>query len=147
MSSIDPINSGHPVEMLEAYALDALDDDEAAQVGSHLEFCAQCGQTYVVVLQAVAGLGQAVTQSPPPVSLLPQVMRSLPSQSVLPASADPPGPVASRRVTAAKLLLPLAAALLLALFSVSLAMNLQASNSRHDTGRQQLNFIFLPDRS
>ncbi len=128
MSSIDPINPGHPEEMLEAYALDALDDDEAERVESHLEYCDQCGQSVVILQQAAARLGQEVTQSPPPVSLLPQVMQVLPSQSALPSGTNPSRPVAARRFTAAKLLLPLAAALVLGLFSVPMVMNLQASS-------------------
>ncbi len=133
MSSIDPINpgdpinSGHPEEMLEAYVLDALDDEEASQVESHLETCAQCRQIYVVLQQTAARLGQAVSQSSPPASLLPRVMQALPSQSVFPSGTDPPRPLAVHRFTAAKLLLPLAAVLFLALFSISMAMSLQAS--------------------
>ena len=127
MSSIDPINPNHPEEMLEAYALDALDEDEAAQVESHLEFCDQCRQIYFLLQQVAARLGQAVAQSSPPVSLLPQVMQVLPPQGMLPSVTDLPRPVSDRRFNPAKLLLPLAAALLLGLFSVSMVMNLQAS--------------------
>ena len=55
-------------------------------------------------------------------------MQVLPSHSALPSGTNPSRPVAARRFTAAKLLLPLAAALFLALFSVSMVMNLQASS-------------------
>ena len=127
MSLINPINPSHPEELLEAYALDALDDDETAEVESHLGLCAQCSRFLAVFQQALAHLGWEVNQATPPVSLLPLIMQDLPSNSFLPSGVGPTTPATVRRFSSAKLVLPLAAALVLGLFSVSMVMNLHAS--------------------
>jgi hypothetical protein len=135
-----PVNDSeigsHPEELLDAYALDALDDEETFLVESHLETCPRCQETLAGMQSAAALLGQAVEQHQPPLPILAQIMDSL-----SPAEPVPAGPSASPPSTGPKIIpgtwvLPLAAAVVIALFSVSLIMNLRMS-SRMDQLEQE----------
>jgi anti-sigma-K factor RskA len=126
----------HPEELLDAYALDALDDEETALVESHLETCPRCQETLAGLQRAAALLGQSVEQRQPPPATLPRIMDSLPpAEPVLAGHSDSP-PSTSSKISPAVWALPLAAAVVIALFSISLIMNLRIS-SRVDQLEQE----------
>jgi hypothetical protein len=133
MSVNDPKTGSHPEELLDAYALDALDDEETALVESHLESCPQCQQVVAGSQRAAAWLGQAVEQRQPPPASLTRIMASLPPAE--PALAGHGGSSRSR-ISPAAWALPLAAAVVIALFSISLILNLRVS-SRIDLLEQE----------
>ena len=55
----NPHNQPHPEELLDAYALDALEEAETLQVESHLEDCDRCSLTVAQLHIAVSQLGQS----------------------------------------------------------------------------------------
>jgi hypothetical protein len=131
----DPANHSHPQELLAAYALDALDDEEALLVEAHLEVCTQC-QEAVGQFQGVSELlGLSVEHYEPPSDLRNRVIDSL-----LPPEAVPSGRHAEATRTDSRTrtiwVLPLAAAIVIGLFSASLVLNLRVT-SRVDRLEQE----------
>ena len=53
--TIEPTMPSHPDELLEAFALDALEDDEHLQVEQHLESCARCRGYVAQLHQTTSG--------------------------------------------------------------------------------------------
>ena len=131
----DPVNHSHPEELLGAYALDALDDEEASLVEAHLEVCPQCRES-VGQLQGVSELlGLSVERHEPPPDLRYRVIDSLPPAEVVPAG--PHTEVARTDLrTRTTWMLPLAAAIVISLFSASLVLNLRVT-SRVDRLEQE----------
>lgn len=117
----------HPVELLEGYALNALTEGETSLVEAHLDFCVECLDTLSQLLQATALLGLSVAQQPPPVGLGPRIMAALSSVQADSRASGRPSTGVSRRINTSTWALPLAAALVISLFSVSLIMNLRVS--------------------
>ena len=64
-------------DVLEAYALDALEDLEALQIESHLEGCERCRLEVARLHNAVSFLGQSVAQRQPSPALLLRLRRAL----------------------------------------------------------------------
>ena len=60
---------GHPDELLEAFALDALEDDEHLQVEQHLDGCVRCRGYVAQLHQTTSGLGLFLDQSIPPAAI------------------------------------------------------------------------------
>ena len=132
----DSTIGSHPEELLDAYALDALDDEETALVESHLEICPRCQETLAGLQHATALLGQSVEQRQPPPATLPQIMDSLPlAEPVLAGRSDRLSST-GLNIRPAVWALPLAAVVVIALFSISLIMNLRIS-SRMDQLEQE----------
>ena len=73
MNELRKIRS-HPEELLDAYALDALEDEETLQVEFHLEDCDRCRLAVAELHNAVSRLGQAVVQQQPPSALRPRLL-------------------------------------------------------------------------
>ena len=122
----------HPDELLEAFALDALEDDEYLQVEQHLDSCARCRGYVAQLHQTTSGLGLFLDQVVPPAALGLRIRQALtePVQTEpVEAGPNPPstGVTAHRRFTTPQLVMPLAAVLMLSLFSLSLFMNIQAT--------------------
>ena len=67
--TIEPTLPTHPDELLEAFALDALEDDEQLQVEQHLDGCAQCRGYVAQLHQTTSGLGSFLDQAIPPAAL------------------------------------------------------------------------------
>lgn len=120
-------NNSHPEELLEGYALDALTEDEASLVEAHLGICAQCQGIVARLQQATALLGFSVVQQSAPIHLGMQILASLPSSEVDSLILQSPAIKNSRRRNTSAWALPLAAAIVIGLFSVSLIMNLRVS--------------------
>lgn len=120
-------NNSHPEELLEGYALDALTEEESSLVQAHLELCSQCQGTVARLQQTTALLGLSVVQQAPPIHLGIQIMASLPSAEVDSLTLQSPSAKRTRGINASAWALPLAAAVVIGLFSVSLIMNLHVS--------------------
>jgi hypothetical protein len=123
MFTTDSHNDLHPEEQLGAYALDILDQAEAVQVESHLLACYRCRDTVAHMQTSAAIIGESVDHLEPPVTLHSRIMNSLPSIGV---NATVPAKAAVRkgftgRLT--KVLMPLAAVLILAMLSYSVYIN------------------------
>ena len=73
-----PLTPGdHPEDLLEAYALGALEEDELADVESHVDSCAECARALAGLLEATAGLASVAHRASPPPQLLSQVMEAV----------------------------------------------------------------------
>ncbi len=127
MSATEPNIPSHPDELLEAFALDALEDDEYLQVEQHLDSCARCRGYVAQLHQTTSGLGLSLDQAMPPAALGLRIRQSL--AAPVETGPNPPstGVSARRRFTTPQLAMPLAAVLMLSLFSLSLFMNIQAT--------------------
>ena len=62
-SENEPWAEAHPLEMLEAYALDALDEEEALQVEYHLDWCGPCSREVARLQERLAPLGLLVERT------------------------------------------------------------------------------------
>ena len=123
MFTTDPHNEQHPEDQLGAYALDILDQAEAVQVESHLLACYRCRDTVARMQTSAAILGESVDHLEPPAALQSRITNSLPSigvEATVPVNTSIynrfPG-----RLT--RVLMPLAAVLVLALLSYSVYIN------------------------
>ena len=134
----------HPDDLFEAYALEALDAYEANLVDQHLESCSRCQVLVGRALESVTRLAMAVEQAPAPPGILGRVM----------AEINPPAPAvnlgANNRVprwsmprfmlppwlTLRGLALPAAAAVVLALFGLSVALNLRLAEQVDDMAQR-----------
>ena len=119
MLTTDSNNEQHPEEQLGAYALDILDQEEADLVEFHLSACYQCQETVALMQSSAAVIGESVDRLQPPASLQARIMRSLPGTGV--EITTPAKTTASRGWTSSlsKVLMPLAAVLVLGLLSYS----------------------------
>ena len=127
MSETEPITPNHPDELLEAFALDALEDDEHLQIELHLDSCARCRGYVAQLHQTTSELGFFLDQAIPPAAVGLRIRQAL----TTPVQTGPSprltrGP-SRRRLTAPQWVMPLAAVLMLSLFSLSLFMNIQTS--------------------
>ena len=129
----------HPYNLLEAFALDALEPDEEQALIDHIETCLHCAALADENLRAAAGLAGAVPQQPPPDSIRVRLLDSLDSPVEEPApsvSVSVPAPRPPRswsRVTSvgsrwARFLVPAGAALTVALIAVMVALNVQIAS-------------------
>ena len=132
MSQNYPKENSHPEQLLEAYALDALDADEAELVEVHLEECSQCQSTVTSLLQAAAGLASWVMPEAPPTDLRSRVMAAIPWRQVEPEVQRRTATAVATRVRSRAFngtwLIPLAAVLVIGLFSASIVMNLRVTD-------------------
>ncbi len=124
--------NSHPDELLEGFALDALEDDEFLQVEQHLDSCVRCRGYVTQLHQTTSGLGLFLDQSIPPAALGLRIRQALTaSVETAPVETEPnsrsTGVSARRRFTTPQWAMPLAAVLMLSLFSLSLFMNIQAT--------------------
>ena len=139
MSTTDPNNDPHPEELLGAYALDILDQAEALRVEAHLEACFQCSDALAGLRITAAVLGQSVGHSPVPVSLQARVLDALPRIEAHPdyiGAASAAAPVARPGGRLIRLLMPVAAILVLSLISYNLVMNFFLSSRMDDLQRE-----------
>lgn len=133
MSTNDLNNQNHPEELLAAYVLDALEEGEEIQVESHLEDCHECRQAVGELRSAVGRLGESLASREVPGHLLARVMDALEPVVGEPVDA-PTGPVGSAPSSvwltgnAVRILVPIAAAVVVALFSLTLVMNFRVAD-------------------
>ncbi len=77
MATNNPINPSHPDDLLEAFALDALDLEEEETVQEHLDDCFQCTAAVDEYQQAAALLVQTVDLQAPPEALRARLSNAL----------------------------------------------------------------------
>lgn len=122
----------HPDELLEAFALDALENDEYLQVEQHLDSCPLCRGYVAQLHQTASGLGLFLDQAIPPAALGLRIRQALTGPVENAPVETGPSPRStrvppSRWFTTPPWAMPLAAVLMLSLFSLSLFMNIQAA--------------------
>ena len=127
-----PHNRPHPEDLLDAYALDALEAAETLQVESHLEACDQCRSAVAELHNAVGRLGQSVIQQQPPSALRLRLMHALEPTAVQPEAAVIHPIWRLSRTPAIRFLLPTAAAVIVALFALGVVMNSRLSDRTED---------------
>ena len=77
MATNNPIGPAHPDDLLEAFALDALDLEEEEMVQEHLDDCLQCSAAVDEYQQAAAFLIQTVDLQAPPEALRARLLSAL----------------------------------------------------------------------
>ncbi len=145
MTASESHNQPHPADLLEAFALDALDAEEASQVELHLDGCAQCSLEVAQLQLAAADLAQTVSRrslSPEQQSRLfaglieavdPAVSPALALATAASAGAGTIRP--SPWAPATRFILPVAAAIMVGLFTAVVVMNVRLSG-RTDSMQQ-----------
>ena len=128
----NPHNQPHPEELLDAYALDALEEAETLQVESHLEDCDRCSLTVAQLHIAVSQLGQSVVQAQPPPALRFRLMDALEPAVVRTEAAVGRSIWRVYKAPVVRFLLPTAAAVVVALLALGVVMNLNLSNRTED---------------
>ena len=128
MSSSDLHGRPHPDELLAAYSLDTLDQGDAAHVESHLDECPQCRQLAAELQSTAAKLAQVVAYQQPDPAVRSRLMHAI-AQTRVPdtLAGEAPSPAHSWPQTA-RLLVPVAAAVVVALFTLAVFMNIRVSN-------------------
>ena len=123
MSTIDPTYGAHPEDLLAAYALDILDEEETLQVESHLGLCYQCHEAVDGMRTTAAVLGQSVGGAQPPHSLQARVMNALPHVEEPSRQPVLTGPTRGERSWLSRTLVPVAAVLVIGLLGYNLTNN------------------------
>ena len=112
--------------------LDALDEDEAARLEFHLDGCSHCSLAVAQLQSTAAQLGEAIERLTPPQELQARLMRALEPSAPTPVYIAAPRSKNPIWAPVARFLLPVAAAIMVGLFSVSVVMNVRLSD-RTDT--------------
>ena len=105
-------------DALPAFAIDALDAVEQAEVSAHLETCAECRSELAVLHRVADGIGLEAPPVTPPAGLRARVLGAIPPREATPihsidawrASAKPGRTASEAPVRRASWLMPLAAA-------------------------------------
>ena len=131
--SNNPSHSSHPVDMLEAFALDALEPDEELGILDHLDGCDQCSDLVIQYQGTVAELAAVVSAQEPPTALRARVMQAISREDPPTAAAPEPQLVPSlgdrlmdNRLI--RVLAPLAASAAIVLVLVAVTINVRISN-------------------
>ncbi|MCH7738272.1 MAG: anti-sigma factor [Chloroflexi bacterium] len=133
--------SGHPEDMLEAFALDALDLEEEERIQDHLDGCDQCSDAVDRFQAAAAELAGSVTPHDPPAGLRARLMQAI-SREEPPVQATPEPqlvPSLGDRLLDSKLvrmLVPLGASVAMVLVIFAVTMNVRISNEVDDLKRE-----------
>ena len=126
-SENEPWTEAHPLELLEAYALDALDEEEAFHVESHLDWCGPCSREAARLHESVAPLELIAERAQPPGELQARLMQAL-ETGKSPVNAKGGGPKHNIWRPAARFLLPVAAMIMVGLFSAAMVLNIRLSD-------------------
>jgi hypothetical protein len=140
-----PSNSGHPEDMLEAFALDALDLEEEESIQDHLDACDQCSDVVDQFQATAADLAGSVNLQEPPADLRARVMQAISREA--PPPPEPPEPqlvpslgggaggrLMDNRLV--RLLAPLTATAAMVLVIVAVTMNVRITNEVDDLKRE-----------
>ena len=131
--SSNPNHFAHPVNMLEAFALDALELDEGLGVSSHLDECNLCSDIVIQYQGTVAELAATVGVQEPPGTLRTMIMQAIALEDPPASTASEPKlvPSVSDRLMDSlpiRILAPLAASAAIVLVLVAVTMNVRISN-------------------
>lgn len=133
----NPGDSGHPVDQLEAFALDALDLEEEESIQDHLDTCDQCSGTVDQFQATAAELAGSVNIQEPPADLRARVMQAISREVPLPPAPPEPKlvPSVGERLLdnrLLRLLAPLTATAAIVLVVVAVTMNVRITNQVDD---------------
>ena len=139
-SNNNPRNT-HPEDMLEAFALDALDLDEEENVQDHLDGCDQCSDVVDQFQATAAELAGSVDPQDPPAGLRARVMQAISREEPSAPAAPEPQLVPSLgdRLMDSRLvrtLVPLGASVALVLVVFAVTMNIRITNEVDDLKRE-----------
>ncbi|NQW23367.1 MAG: anti-sigma factor [SAR202 cluster bacterium] len=132
-----PGDSVHPEDMLEAFALDALNMDEEELVIDHLDGCDQCSDVVHQYQAAVVLLAQSVPTEEPPSALRARLMQAV--SRAEPKAPAPPKPqlvpsfgdrLADSRLI--RVMIPVVASTAMVLVVMAVAMNVRISSQVGD---------------
>lgn len=134
-------NATHPYDLLEAFALDALEAEEEMTVLEHVESCLECAATVDGCLRTVTALAYTVPAHRPPE----QVRASLLASIELPEPTPQRVSVSQRRPSRGwagvysalgsrwgRLLMPATTLAAVALFAIVISLNVQMSGQMDD---------------
>ena len=136
MSTIYPNNQDHLEELLDAYVLDALDEEEAIQVEAHLEDCVQCSLAVSELQRATAQLALSVAHREPPATLLMRLMDALEPVPATPRPAKDKTSSIWSKTRTVRILVPVAAAVVVGLLALSVTMNFRISDRTENLERE-----------
>jgi len=132
-----PGGPAHPEDMLEAFALDALDLDEEERILDHLDGCVQCSDAVDRYQETAAALARSVNPQEPPPGLRARLMQAVSREE--PVTQEAPAPqlvpsfgdrlIDSRLV---RVLVPMAASAAMVLVVLAVAMNIRISGQVDD---------------
>ena len=137
----DPLgsqSSGHPEDMLEAFALDALDLEEELSIQDHLDGCDQCSDVVDRFQATAAELAGSVTLQDPPAGLRARVMQAVSREEPLAPAAPEPQlvpqltpPLGDRLMDSrlVRMLVPLGASVAMVLVVIAVTMNVRITNN------------------
>ena len=138
-----PHNSGHPDDMLEAIALDALDLEEEESIQDHLDGCDQCSGIVDRFQATAAELAGSVDLQDPPTDLRARVMqavaREIPPEQTAPEPQLVPSIGGTGRLMDNRLfrmLAPVTAAAAIVLVVVAVTLNVRITNEVDDLKRE-----------
>jgi anti-sigma-K factor RskA len=143
MSSSDLHSRPHPDELLAAYSLDTLDYGDTAHVESHLDDCPQCRQSVAELQSTAAQLSQVVGYQQPDPAVRSRLMDAIAQAGVPDTPAGELPPFASSLPQMARLLLPLATVVVVALFTLAVFMNIRISNRVGTLESENSNLVAL----
>lgn len=137
-----PDRPDRPEELVEAYVLGSLEEDEREAFEAHLDSCDRCAGVLRSYEEALDLLSQSVPQVAPPPGLEDRVMDAVddlppvfnPARELSKSVSGEAG--ASSRFTLSSFAMPLAATLVIGLLSASLILNV-ATTSRLNTLEQE----------
>ena len=131
----------HPADMLEAFALDALDLDEEERIQDHLDGCDRCSAVVDNYQETAGVLARLVNPQEPPPGLRGRLMQAV--SRAEPAVPEAPAPrlvpsfgdrlMDSRLV---RVLVPIAASAAMVLVVLAVVMNVRISSQVNDLERE-----------
>ena len=121
---MDPYRLSHPEELLEAYSLGILEEEEALDVESHMAVCSRCRSSVGRLQSVAASLAESLDQQAPPPSVGVRLMDAIPDIARAVYLREDKRERSPRVFPLKRVLLPLAAILVLGLFSVNLVATL-----------------------
>jgi anti-sigma-K factor RskA len=134
-------NPTHPEELLDAYVLYALEDEEAIQVEAHLEDCVQCRQAVSELERAATQLGLSVAHREPSGALLMRLMDALEPVAATGRPAKNGTSSIWFRTRTVRVLVPVAAAVVVAVLALSVVMNFRNFDRTENLERENSTLI------
>jgi anti-sigma-K factor RskA len=145
MSSSDIHGRSHPDELLAAYSLDTLDHGDTAHVESHLDDCPQCRQSVAEFHSTAAQLAQVAGYQQPDPAVGSRLMEAIARAAVPATPARELPPLAHSAPQMTRLLLPVAAMVVVALFTLAVFMNIRISNRVNTLESENSTLVALVD--
>lgn len=143
MTTVEPNGGSHPEDLLSSYALDTLSGEETLGVEAHLDLCPACRDEVASLRETTAWLSRSAAAQIPPPGIQSRLMSALGHrESWVPQPASSPEaqyhPRPAPWFRSAKLLVPMAAALVLVL-AASVTVNFRYNDKIDQLTQEQGN--------